>query len=150
MFLSNYPCHCQEILTKVTQLLEIFGRIATRILVEKCFISPTIEVVTRTCLLDFYRDEVTVRITKAIAPGEFAQFQGFKFFGPASPFLSADTDELPVQFTRPYFDCGRSNKWIVSATSPIFDRLPRYPYDPDVPGNVSAGIFDSIRKNRSV
>lgn len=47
------------------------------------------------------------------------------FFGPV-----ADTGENaeyhPVLFTPPYFDCGRSNKWLVSAASPIVDHLPRY------------------------
>lgn len=95
----------------------------------------------------YHRDEVNVGLTKALGVGVKDQPASFKFFGPASPFLSDREDQLPVQFTRPYYDCGRSNKWIVSATAPIFDRLPRYPYDPDVPGNSSAGIFDSIRKN---
>ena len=74
--------------------------------------------------------------------------EGFKFFGPPSPFISDQVSQLPVQFTRPYFDCGRSNKWIISAVAPILDRLPRYTYDPDVPGNFSAGIYDNIRMNR--
>lgn len=47
------------------------------------------------------------------------------FFGPPSPGQKED-EHLPVVFTEPYYDCGRSNKWIVSAVSPIVDQLPRY------------------------
>jgi len=32
----------------------------------------------------------------------------------------------PTLWTRPYFDCGRSNKWIISAVSPIVDIYPRH------------------------
>jgi hypothetical protein len=32
----------------------------------------------------------------------------------------------PTLWTRTYFDCGRSNKWIVSAVSPIVDIYPRH------------------------
>lgn len=96
----------------------------------------------------FCSDEVNVGITYANGVGNMEPVVGFKFFGPPSPFISDNQDDLPVQFTRPYFDCGRSNKWIVSAVAPILDRLPRYTYDPDVPGNASAGIYDSIRMNR--
>lgn len=37
------------------------------------------------------------------------------FFGPPG----ADDTPGPVKFTRPYFDCGRSNKWLVAAVVPI-------------------------------
>lgn len=53
------------------------------------------------------------------------EFQGKTFFGPPSPGQK-ETEYLPVVFTEPYFDCGRANKWIVSAVSPILDQLPRY------------------------
>lgn len=53
------------------------------------------------------------------------EFQGKTFFGPPSPGQK-ETEHLPVVFTEPYFDCGRSNKWIVSAVSPVLDQLPRY------------------------
>ena len=53
------------------------------------------------------------------------EFVGKTFFGPPSPG-QAETEHLPVVFTEPYYDCGRSNKWIVSAVSPVVDQLPRY------------------------
>jgi hypothetical protein len=52
------------------------------------------------------------------------KFSATKFFGPPSP---GEKDvNMPVKFTPPYYDCGRSNKWIVSAVSPIVDHLSRY------------------------
>ncbi|KAK4883692.1 hypothetical protein RN001_007011 [Aquatica leii] len=46
----------------------------------------------------------------------------FTFHGPR------DSDETPgpVKWTRPYFDCGRSNRWLVAAVSPIADIYPRH------------------------
>lgn len=46
----------------------------------------------------------------------------FTFHGPPG----ADEDPGPVKFTRPYFDCGRSNKWLVAAVVPIADIYPRH------------------------
>uniref|UniRef100_U5ENY5 Putative g-protein coupled receptor signaling pathway n=1 Tax=Corethrella appendiculata TaxID=1370023 RepID=U5ENY5_9DIPT len=46
----------------------------------------------------------------------------FNFHGPPG----ADEDPGPVKFTRPYFDCGRSNKWLVAAVVPIADIYPRH------------------------
>ncbi|XP_059475327.1 uncharacterized protein LOC132196585 [Neocloeon triangulifer] len=46
----------------------------------------------------------------------------FSFHGPPG----ADEDPGPVKWTRPYFDCGRSNKWLVSAVVPIADLYPRH------------------------
>lgn len=40
--------------------------------------------------------------------------------------LAADEDPGPVKWTRPYFDCGRSNRWIVAAVTPIADIYPRH------------------------
>lgn len=55
------------------------------------------------------------------------EFQIFNFFGPNSPGQEVEDDTLlPVRFTRPYFDCGRSNKWVASAVSPVVDYMPRY------------------------
>ena len=31
-----------------------------------------------------------------------------------------------MKWTKPYFDCGKSNKWIISAVSPIVDVYPRH------------------------
>ncbi|KAK4336731.1 hypothetical protein RND71_043632 [Anisodus tanguticus] len=42
-----------------------------------------------------------------------------------SAMLASDTPG-PIKWTRPYFDCGRSNKWIVGATVPIPDIFPRH------------------------
>jgi len=40
--------------------------------------------------------------------------------------LGADEFPGPVKWTRPYFDCGRSNKWLVAAVVPIADIYPRH------------------------
>ncbi|XP_062583037.1 uncharacterized protein LOC134244804 [Saccostrea cucullata] len=55
------------------------------------------------------------------------EFQATPFFGPNSPGIG-DTDDkyMPVRFTDTYYDCKMSNKWIVSAVSPIVDFMPRY------------------------
>ena len=53
------------------------------------------------------------------------EWEGKTFFGPPSPG-QRETEHLPVVFTEPYFDCGKSDKWIVSAVSPVTDQLPRY------------------------
>ncbi|XP_063371276.1 uncharacterized protein LOC134659537 [Cydia amplana] len=46
----------------------------------------------------------------------------FTFHGPPG------NDEVPgpVNWTRPYFDCGRLNKWLVAAVSPVADIFPRH------------------------
>jgi len=46
----------------------------------------------------------------------------FSFHGPRG----ADETPGPVKFTRPYFDCGRSNTWKVAAVVPIVDIYPRH------------------------
>ena len=46
----------------------------------------------------------------------------FSFHGPRG----ADESPGPVKFTRPYFDCGRSNTWKVAAVVPIVDIYPRH------------------------
>lgn len=46
----------------------------------------------------------------------------FIFHGPPHP---ADNPG-PVKWTQPYFDCDRSNKWILGATSPVVDLYPRH------------------------
>lgn len=40
--------------------------------------------------------------------------------------IGADENPGPVRWTRPYFDCGRSNKWLVAAVTPIADIYPRH------------------------
>lgn len=46
----------------------------------------------------------------------------FTFHGPPG----ADESPGPVKFTRPYFDCGRSNRWLVAAVVPVADIYPRH------------------------
>lgn len=46
----------------------------------------------------------------------------FTFHGPPG----ADENPGPVKWTRPYFDCGRSNRWLVAAVVPIVDIYPRH------------------------
>uniref|UniRef100_A0A0A9W679 Putative G-protein coupled receptor 158 n=1 Tax=Lygus hesperus TaxID=30085 RepID=A0A0A9W679_LYGHE len=46
----------------------------------------------------------------------------FTFHGPPG----SDEHPGPVKFTRPYFDCNRVNKWLVSAVVPIADIYPRH------------------------
>uniref|UniRef100_A0A1B6IF03 GPR158/179 extracellular domain-containing protein n=1 Tax=Homalodisca liturata TaxID=320908 RepID=A0A1B6IF03_9HEMI len=46
----------------------------------------------------------------------------FTFHGPPG----ADEVPGPVKWTRPYFDCGRANKWMVAAVVPIADIYPRH------------------------
>lgn len=53
------------------------------------------------------------------------EYVGFTFFGPPSPGIN-EKEHFPVLFTEPYFDCGRLNRWIVSAVAPIVDWMPRY------------------------
>ena len=53
------------------------------------------------------------------------EFMQTTFFGPPSPG-QRETEILPVLWTKPYYDCGRSNKWILSSVAPVIDHLPRY------------------------
>ncbi|XP_076373714.1 uncharacterized protein LOC143258513 [Tachypleus tridentatus] len=46
----------------------------------------------------------------------------FVWHGPPA----ASDNPGPVKWTKPYFDCGRSNKWIVGASVPIPDIYPRH------------------------
>ena len=59
--------------------------------------------------------------------GKFSnnEFEAKVLFGPSSPGQK-ETKYLPVKFTEPYFDCGRSDRWIISAVAPIVDQVPRY------------------------
>jgi hypothetical protein len=55
------------------------------------------------------------------------EFNIFNFYGPNAPRQNLkDDSKLPVRFTVPYFDCGKSNNWKVSAVAPIIDFFPRY------------------------
>ncbi|XP_014218374.1 uncharacterized protein LOC106646764 [Copidosoma floridanum] len=44
------------------------------------------------------------------------------FHGPKGPHEEGG----PVKWIRPYFDCGRSNRWLFAAVVPIVDLYPRY------------------------
>ena len=46
----------------------------------------------------------------------------FAFHGPRG----AEEEPGPVKWTRPYFDCGRSNMWKVAAVVPVVDIYPRH------------------------
>ena len=46
----------------------------------------------------------------------------FSFHGPPG----AEEYPGPVNWTRPYFDCGRSNTWKFAAVVPIADIYPRH------------------------
>lgn len=46
----------------------------------------------------------------------------YTFHGPRG----ADETPGPVHFTKPYFDCERSNRWLVAAVVPIADIYPRH------------------------
>ena len=48
--------------------------------------------------------------------------QTFEFYGPPHP----EDPQGPTLWTRPYYDCGRSNKWVISSVSPIVDVYPRH------------------------
>ncbi|CAF1047536.1 unnamed protein product [Didymodactylos carnosus] len=48
--------------------------------------------------------------------------ENIEFYGPPHP----EDPQGPTIWTKPYFDCGRSNKWIISAVSPIVDIYPRH------------------------
>ena len=50
---------------------------------------------------------------------------GKQFDGPFF-ILGADENPGPVKWTRPYFDCGRSNEWKFAAVVPIADIYPRH------------------------
>ncbi|KAK6170213.1 hypothetical protein SNE40_018662 [Patella caerulea] len=70
----------------------------------------------------------SVGIKYSNATGVFVknEFEDNTFFGPPQPGQQDREEYLPVRFTQPYFDCDRSNKWIVSATSPVVEYMPRY------------------------
>ncbi len=70
-----------------------------------------------------------VQIKYSRKKGEFStdDWLAYKFQGPPSPGQAETAPRgLPVVFTEPYYDCGRSNKWIVSAVAGVVDKLPRY------------------------
>lgn len=93
-------------------------------------------------MIVFYSEEVLALLRYSQGIGNMEPTEEFRFFGPPSPLIS-DDQKNPVQFTRPYFDCGRSNRWIVSAVAPILDVVPRYLYDLEVPG-----LYEALRRKK--
>lgn len=85
----------------------------------------------------FKKFTYTYAIKYSNATGTFVdnEFKPKTFFGPPSPGVK-ENFYLPVKFTAPYYDCGKSNRWIVSAVAPVVDHLSRY------------HIFDHIRRPR--
>ena len=53
--------------------------------------------------------------------GRWLPTEKISVYGPPAP----EDEPGPVKWTAPYFDCGGSNKWVVSAVSPIVDLYPR-------------------------
>lgn len=70
----------------------------------------------------------TVGVKTSPSTGKFdsGAFEDVRFFGPAQVYMSSREEIVPVLMTEPYFDCGRSNRWIVSMTSPVVNFMPRY------------------------
>lgn len=77
----------------------------------------------------------TVQITYANGTNETFVWHG--------PPAASDTPG-PVKWTRPYFDCGRSNKWIIGATVPIPDIFPRHTgwRHIEIPINVAVAVIE--------
>lgn len=69
--------------------------------------------------------DVGIKYSNETGVFETEEFLGKTFYGPPSPGIN-EKENLPVLWTQPYYDCGRSNKWIVSAVAPVVDHLPRY------------------------
>ncbi|KAK7107826.1 uncharacterized protein [Littorina saxatilis] len=70
----------------------------------------------------------SVGIKYSNATGVFTKdmYTDYSFFGPPQPGQSSGQESLPVHISSPYFDCDRSNRWIVTASSPIVEFMPRY------------------------
>lgn len=84
---------------------------------------------------DLYEKDDSVRkftysvgIKYSNATGVFTknEFKDYSFFGPPQPGQQSGAESLPVLISQPYFDCGRSNRWIVSASAPVVEYMPRY------------------------
>ena len=69
---------------------------------------------------------VGVKFSHTTSRYKTADFENISFWGPPTPWHRSTDITLPVLTTQPYFDCGRSNKWIVSMTSPVTEFMTRY------------------------
>lgn len=71
------------------------------------------------------KSHFTTKIQLAMLDGTpIKELEVVKFYGPNAPGIKETA--LPVRFTRPYYDCGGSNRWIVGAVSGLSDYMPRY------------------------
>ncbi|KAF5396826.1 G-protein-coupled receptor [Paragonimus heterotremus] len=71
------------------------------------------------------KNQYTTKIQLATINGDpIEQLETGKFYGPNAPGMKETF--LPVRFTRPYYDCGGTNRWIVSSVSALSDFMPRY------------------------
>jgi len=73
-----------------------------------------------------YTYSVGIKFSNQTGKFTSENYEGVPFFGPPQPGQTDVDITLPVLFTQPYFDCGRSNRWIVSMSSPIVDYMHRY------------------------
>lgn len=67
-----------------------------------------------------------VRFSNGTGSFSTSAFTVLDFFGPPQPGQQDLGISLPVEWTVPYYDCGRSNRWIVSANAPVVEYMPRY------------------------
>ncbi|CAH8864237.1 unnamed protein product [Trichobilharzia szidati] len=71
------------------------------------------------------KNQYTAKIQLATITGDpIEELENVKFYGPNAPGVKETF--LPVRFTRPYYDCGGTNRWIVSSVSALTDFMPRY------------------------
>lgn len=74
---------------------------------------------------DLYNGKVVhyYQLTTAKELGKFDEnMKPSQFYGPPG----TEDDPGPTKWTKPYFDCGRSNKWVISAVAPVVDVYPRH------------------------
>ncbi|KAH8873154.1 fras1 related extracellular matrix protein [Schistosoma japonicum] len=71
------------------------------------------------------KNQYTTKIQLATINGDpIEELENTKFYGPNAPGVKETF--LPVRFTRPYYDCGGTNRWIVSSVAALTDFMPRY------------------------
>ncbi|KAL4221931.1 hypothetical protein ACF0H5_017983 [Mactra antiquata] len=73
-----------------------------------------------------YTYSVGIKVSNQTGKFVKDEYEEIKFYGPPQPNESDLDVTLPVLFTKPYFDCGRSNKWITTMTAPVVDYMLRY------------------------
>ena len=69
---------------------------------------------------------VGVKFSDTTGHYKTSDFENISFWGPPTPWARSTDLTLPVLITQPYYDCGRSNKWIISMTSPVTEFMTRY------------------------